>query len=538
MARALGRRSPHRCSGRTRCSSSPRRLRDGAPAREGDVRARRADRRRGARRRRTVRLAHLDRVVAEAELEDGRVSFPAQPEGGYGVDAAVRRTALDVLADPLRRPRYGFVSHYEPDRRGRRCFRERAALPPERGAVLRLDVPPREVDAAHRGRSRTRSASAVSLDTVRRLVGRSRDAGSLPMAYAAVYAVGQRTWPEWEEEGLFRRRRLAWMLGDFLWNVDPRAERWSRTSSADLRRRSSVGFDGFHLDQYGAPKRASASDGTRGRSRGGVPGADRRASPPTCPRRRLIFNNVNDFPTCATVAREPGAHLHRGLGAAPTLAHLRSSSRRRGARPGPAGDPCRVPLGLPGSEAAALQAEKLQLATVFSHGGTVLLHGEEAAVLTEAYYVTHKQIAAATQDTARRYFDLAVRYGDLLFASRDLTRTHLGGENEEVQIDAPVPVATDDRGRNASGDASCAAGRAAGQPDRLVGADGRHLGRAEDRVAAARRRPALDSPPRRGRTGFRDRLARRAAAQLRSSRSGASATTPSRCPRSTRGRSS
>src|SRR4029079_7513433 len=50
---------------------------------------------------------------------------------------------------------------------------------------------------------------------------------------------------------------------------------------------------------------------------------------------------------------------------------------------------------------------------------------------------------AATQDAARRYFDLAVRYGDLLFASEDVTRTHLGGENEEVRIEAPVAHATD-----------------------------------------------------------------------------------------------
>jgi len=96
-----------------------------------------------------------------------------------------------------------------------------------------------------------------------------------------------------------------------------------------------------------------------------------------------------------------------------------------------------------GDEAAALQAEKLQLATVFSHGGSVLLHVEESAVLTEAYYVTHKEIAPAVQDGARRYFDFAVRYGDLLFGTDDVTRTHVGGENEEVRVEATVAVATD-----------------------------------------------------------------------------------------------
>ena len=63
-----------------------------------------------------VRLLHLDRLVAEASVDDGVVTFPPQPEGGYGVDANDASTAVDVLADPLTRPRYGFVSHYEADR--------------------------------------------------------------------------------------------------------------------------------------------------------------------------------------------------------------------------------------------------------------------------------------------------------------------------------------------------------------------------------------------------------------------------------------
>ena len=42
--------------------------------------------------------------------------FDPQPEGGYGVEAAGARTAIDVLSEPLSRPRYGFVSDYSPGR--------------------------------------------------------------------------------------------------------------------------------------------------------------------------------------------------------------------------------------------------------------------------------------------------------------------------------------------------------------------------------------------------------------------------------------
>ena len=59
-----------------------------------------------------VMLWHLDRLVATVTVEPGETAtFPPQPEGGYGIEAGGETSALDVLADPLSRPRYGFVSH-------------------------------------------------------------------------------------------------------------------------------------------------------------------------------------------------------------------------------------------------------------------------------------------------------------------------------------------------------------------------------------------------------------------------------------------
>jgi dextranase len=96
-------------------------------------------------------------------------------------------------------------------------------------------------------------------------------------------------------------------------------------------------------------------------------------------------------------------------------------------------------------ERTASAAERLLLATVFSHGATALLHGEENAVLTDPYYVRHVQVGDLTRETSRRYYDFAVRYGDLLFdpAAVDVTRTHIAPETQEVTVEAPVPVMTD-----------------------------------------------------------------------------------------------
>ncbi|HEX7526609.1 MAG TPA: glycoside hydrolase family 66 protein, partial [Gaiellaceae bacterium] len=49
------------------------------------------------------------------------------------------------------------------------------------------------------------------------------------------------------------------------------------------------------------------------------------------------------------------------------------------------------------------------------------------------------------REASRRCYDFAVRYGDLLFDrdAVDLTRTITGGLNQEIVVEANVPVATD-----------------------------------------------------------------------------------------------
>ena len=392
----------------------------------------------------TLRLVHLEHTVGEANVANGIAVFPAQPEGGYGVEGAGAASALDVLARPLTRPRYGFVSHYESGRTADgvadnvRRFHLNAVQFYDwmyRHATL---LPPQDEFEDALGQH-------LSLETVRRLVAAVLDAGSLPMAYAAVYAVGREAWPEWENEGLFRADGSPWMLGDFLWNVDPSNERWVGHFAGELQAARAVGFAGFHLDQYGSPKWALRADGTRVELAEAFPALiDRLAG--DVPDAELIFNNVNDFPTWATAAARQALTYIEVWAPHTRLTHLAELvTKARSYAPEQPVILAAYLSSYTGDEAGAVAAEQLQLATVFSHGGTVLLHGEEDAVLTEAYYVSHRRISKRAQDEARRYFDFAVRYGDLLFDTTavDLTRTHLGGENEEVRIEAPVPVATD-----------------------------------------------------------------------------------------------
>lgn len=393
-----------------------------------------------------VSLWHLDRLVAVVQPEQNIARFGARPEGGYGIEGGGTTSAVDVLADPLQRPRYGFVSDFSAGRHTagvadnvRRfhlnsvqfydwMYRHAQLLPPEDSFEDALGRP-------------------LSLDTVRRLVDTVHAAGSVPLGYAAVYAVGSDEWPTWADEGLYRADGTPWMLGDdFLRNVDPGNERWLDFFARQLRQaQEALGFAGFHLDQYGAPKRALRRDGSLVELAEAFPKLiDRVAA--ELRDTRLIFNNVNDFPVWTTATARQDAIYIEVWPPHDRLAHLADLVAKAHALAPERGVILAAYLSVyAGDEAAAVVAEKLQLATVFSHGGATLLHGEEDAVLTDPYYVNHLRLGQDALEAGRLYYDFAVRYGDLLFdrGGIDVTRTHLGGVNEEIKVEAAVPISTD-----------------------------------------------------------------------------------------------
>ena len=103
----------------------------------------------------------------------------------------------------------------------------------------------------------------VSLDTVRELASAVQDAGARALGYAAVYGVGPAEWSRWKGHALVDGVGDAYALGDFLFIVDPAAPAWLAHFTQELAASiQAVGFDGFHLDQYGYPKHARRADGT------------------------------------------------------------------------------------------------------------------------------------------------------------------------------------------------------------------------------------------------------------------------------------
>jgi dextranase len=158
----------------------------------------------------------------------------------------------------------------------------------------------------------------------------------------------------------------------------------------------------------------------------------------------LIFNNVNDFPVWATTRSPQDATYTEVWEPHDTLADLAAvATRSRQLAPD------RPPV-LAAYQSvyakhpapAADDATRLTMATLFSHGATQLLAGEDGRVLVDPYYVRNHAAPADTLAMLGRWYDLLVAAGDLLFApgSVDITRSVAGGLNDELDVvGGPAP---------------------------------------------------------------------------------------------------
>ncbi len=393
------------------------------------------------------------RVHAVAVDRPGTVELGALPTGCYGLDlrdaadASLTRTAVQVLEpDQVRtRLRYGFVTDYRPDRDtdGLADLVRRLHLT----AIQCYDWAFRHADPLGGGESYTDPLGRrVDLGTVRRLVAACHRVGADALGYAAVYGVGAEQWPRWSHRALLDHEGRAHRLGeDFLRIVDPAAPDWLAHLVAALAAATeTVGFDGFHLDQYGWPMLARTPDGAVvdvAASFTTMLAAARRRLPAA----RLIFNNVNDFPTRATAdAGQDAVYVevwepHDELG---DLAALVQRSRAvAGTRPVVVAAYLTCFGTAPQTE--ALQAAALLMATLFSHGATNLLVGEEGRVLTDPYYPRNEAIDPAALDRLVRWHDFLVEHDDLLVAPAivEVTGSHTGSYNGVLDVcyqDAPV----------------------------------------------------------------------------------------------------
>jgi dextranase len=384
-----------------------------------------------------ARVFHLGEVVAEIDWTGGDLLLPALPEGGYGIELGDLATAIEVAADSRQRLRYGFVASYAPDKdiAGVTDTVRRLHL----SGVQFYDWAYRHADLLGGGEAyRDALDQPISLATVRELVGAVQQAGSRALGYAAVYAVGPKEWDRWQHQALLTATGTPYGLGDFLFILDPAAPDWLQHFTADLAASTAaLGFDGYHLDQYGYPKRAQRADGAVvdvGASFATLVEAVRDALPEA----HLVFNNVNDFPTRRTATTRQDAVYIEPWAPQLTLQHLADTVTRARAFGG--GKPVVLAAyqhiydSAPAD--AADRATALTMAALHSHGGTQLLAGEADRLLCDPYYVRNHTMGASTAALLKRWYDFLVAHNELLMPAEltDVTNSHAGPYNNEIDV--------------------------------------------------------------------------------------------------------
>ena len=397
-------------------------------------------------------VEHLTRLVVERQLHlpAGRhvIDLGTLPRGGYAVtlitSTAETSTALDVLDHPFERPRYGFLSDFTADR---------ADIDATMDDLRRLHLDVIQFyDWMYRHDDllgdeedfEDALGRRLSHRTTRALIEAVHGLGSVAMAYAAVYGVSKRYASEHPEQLLYHHDDTPWTLGDFLTLADPTAERpWTAHLQSELRAAvTQMGFTGFHLDQYGWPKLALRHDESLvdlAEAFAGQISAIRAGLPDT----RLIFNNVNNFPT-ATMATTPQDAVYIEVwpphDTYNDLAELISNARLL-ASDKPVILAAYLEAFAEGPDERAEAGLQLVLATILANGGHHLLCGERHGLLVDPYYPNYRSLSETSFDLVRRYLDAAVALGDLLYDDGPVvTRSWHNGINEEIRIDAPVAV--------------------------------------------------------------------------------------------------
>lgn len=384
-----------------------------------------------------VRVWHLGDLVFEVPYAGGDIILPPLPEGGYSVELGELATAIDIAADPRARLRYGFVAAFEPgkDVAGVSDLIRRLHLT----GVMFYDWAWRHADLMGGGKQYDDPlGQPIALSTVRDLIDATHTAGSRALGYAAVYGVGPDEWAQWSHDGLLKADGTNWSLGDFLYVVDPAAPDWLRHFTGDLvKAATSLGFDGFHLDQYGWPKTAIRADGTL---------VDTAASfvamiegvRAALPDAHLVFNNVNDFPTRLTAKAAQDAVYIEPWAPQVTLQSLADTVTR--ARLYGEGKPVVLAAYQHVYESApaevADRATALTMAMLFSHGATQILAGEADRLLTDPYYVRNHVMEPSTRDLLKRWYDFLVAHDELLMPPEltEVTHSYVGSYNGDLDV--------------------------------------------------------------------------------------------------------
>lgn len=380
---------------------------------------------------------------------------------GYGVSVKVYmagqcgllETAFDVVDNPKRSLRYGFVSD----------FTEADA---DNGAVEWLNKchinMVQYYDWSYRHDQLVTDqefytdmmGKPICRKTVKDKIEKCAERGMHSIAYGAIYAASKPFFEKHTNWALYNSCQKPFVFIDvfYIMNIE-KDSLWRDHLIGEYRRAiMQMGFAGIHMDTYGFPKTAYSHLGAEPkliRLDQEIPSLisqtreelkDANQDP------YLIFNNVGNWPVYSTAATAQDAvyievwnpyerysHIAQLIYEARQFANSQKSIILAAYL-----EPFRKD-----SRERAMNAARILTAAIVSNGAYHLLQGENKAVLTQGYYSDYTRLSNADAAILRRCNDFMIRYLDLFYDPelRNVSMTHMGWDNYEYQCPSH-PVST------------------------------------------------------------------------------------------------
>jgi dextranase len=380
-------------------------------------------------------------------------------EAGYGIEVQLidqnedavssKTSAFDVASHWNKAPRYGFLSEFHPDEKGKLedietlnkfhinivqfydwMYRHDRLVPEETNFTDPLGRP-------------------LSIEVIQEKIHHAHQKGMAALAYGAIYASLKDFFDQHIEWGLYQNDGIPYTLADLFYIMDISPDSpWNDHIINEFKKVIEFGFDGIHLDQYGYPKKAF----TRNKelvdlSKCFLPFINRTKEELSFINQNvgLIFNNVGNFPTYATAEANHDVAYIEVWSPVNTYSELKrlidDTKKYSGNKPiilaaylAPF-NPKKAGFHQQQAENGALTT----MATIFASGAYHLLIGEEYKVLTEGYYPNYGEMSEPFKTKMRSYYDFIVQYQELIYGKFiDLSYTHTGGYNSEIGRDNEI----------------------------------------------------------------------------------------------------
>ena len=414
-----------------------------------------------------VSIYHLNDLVYRQKVADftGNILISVGKYdttfAGYGASVTVctgntrilLETAFDVVENPKRSLRYGFLSDFTQD-------------DADNGAVEWLNkchinmvqyydwsyrhdhlVTDQEFYTDMMGKP-------ISRKTVKDKIEKCAEHGMHSIAYGAIYAASKPFFEKHTNWALYNSCQKPFVFIDvfYIMNI-AKDSPWRHHLIAEYRKAiTKMGFAGIHMDTYGFPKTAYSHLEEKpelirldqeipsliNQTREELAGANQDPY--------LIFNNVGNWPVYFTAAAKQDAvyiEVWNPYERYSHIAQLIDEARQLSGDQRPIILAAYLEPFRKDSRERAMNAARILTAAIVSNGAYHLLQGENQAVLTQGYYSDYTRLSEKDAAILRRCNDFMIRYLDLFYDEelRNVSMTHMGWDNYEYQCQSH-PVST------------------------------------------------------------------------------------------------